>query len=170
MELAETQRTVASFLVRFTQDLWQDADGDPRVHWRGHVTHVQGDDEARFTDFTEAVTFIQGQLAQLTLEAATQTPTPMDQEKTLRESFKLWEQFATSYSDLLIEATGQAAQQSRRFQEQVQEQMDQVMQQATIGWRAPVASAEVQALQAQVKALTQRVEALENERRNDPKG
>ena len=53
---------VASFVLRFTQDLWQDDEEDSHVRWRGHIKHVQGEGESRFTDFAEAVAFIQQNL------------------------------------------------------------------------------------------------------------
>ena len=47
---AEAGRDVASFVLRFTQDLYEDEAGEPRVRWRGHIRHVQSDADARFTD------------------------------------------------------------------------------------------------------------------------
>jgi gas vesicle protein len=163
--MTKGQRDIASFLVRFTQDLWQDAQGDPQVHWRGHIRHIQGDEEVRFTSFTEAVDFIQRYLAQLTLGALDTLPggDKMDQEKTLRESFKLWEEFASSYTEIMFKTMEQTLKQSQAFTHQ----MDEAVQQALKSWRLPVQADQAQIieavnnLQAQVEALAKKVEGME---------
>ncbi|MCB9135557.1 MAG: hypothetical protein H6636_09025 [Anaerolineales bacterium] len=113
-----TQRQVASFLLRFTQDMWQDENGEPKVQWRGNIHHVQGDEEIPFTDFTEALLFMQKQLQDLTLQAFPTADAKM-QEKMLAESFKLWEQFAANYSKMLFLAMEQTIQRSQEIQYQV---------------------------------------------------
>lgn len=166
--MTKTQRDVASFVVRFTQDLWQDDEGEPHVEWRGHIRHIQGDEQVRFTDFAEAVAFIQRYLMQLTQGTLESGPgeKPMDQEKALQESFKLWEKFATSYSDMMFDAMEQTIQQS----ETVKGQMESTVQESLQAWQ-PSSKAEsgqiieaIQALQAQVQALTERVDGLEKEK------
>jgi len=115
-----TQRSVASFLLRFTQDLWQDENGDPRVQWRGHIDHVQGKESIPFVDFSEAMLFMQQQLQELTL-GAFPTTDPQMQEKLLKESFKLWEAFARSYTEMILQTLGQTIERSQAIQEQVGE-------------------------------------------------
>lgn len=122
---------IASFVLRFTQELWQDADGEPHVRWRGHIRHVQGSDEDRFTDFAEAVAFMQHHLTQLTAETLASDETEeKSQERVFRESFKLWEQFASSYTDLMTKAVERSIKQSEAFKEQV----DEVKEQALKTW------------------------------------
>ena len=60
---------IASFVLRFTQELWQDPEREPHVRWRGHIRHVQGDDETHFTDAAEAILFLQRHLIQLTMDS-----------------------------------------------------------------------------------------------------
>lgn len=160
--MIKTQRDVASFVLRFTQDLWQDMQGEPRVQWRGQIRHVQGDAETRFTDFAEAVRFIQLQLAQLTLEAVS-GGSELDQSKALQESFKLWEQFASSYTNMMFEAMERTFSQS----EALKKQMDETVERALKGWQLPVQADQGQIvkalnnLQAQIQTLTDKVESLE---------
>lgn len=160
------QRDIASFVLRFTQELWEDTQGDPRIEWRGNIRHVQSGDEHHFTDFTEAMSFIQQALMKLTLdsvqagapqkasaarsvaqqvEQASSTPTgeaageadaPGDspetyQQKALRESFKLWEKFASGYADLMMGAVQRAAEQSIQQTEVIKKQVDRTMEQAS---------------------------------------
>ncbi|GAB4433837.1 MAG: hypothetical protein Fur0044_31320 [Anaerolineae bacterium] len=160
--MIKTQNNIASFVLRFTQELWRDAQGEPHVQWRGHIRHVQGDEEDRFTDFAEAVAFIQRYLTQLTLETLTGGQ-PMNQEKVLQESFKVWEQFAASYTDMMFETMQQTVKQSEAFREQ----FDQAAERALKVWQLspqPQYGQLVEAinlLQAQVQTLTSKVEDLE---------
>lgn len=121
------QREVASFMLRFTQDLWQDAQGEPRVEWRGQVRHVQNGDELRFSNLADAMNFIQDALLSLTKNCI-----PNDnkayQEKAMQESFKLWENFAQNYTHMLVEAVQQTVKQSESIQKQMNEAMGRTMQ------------------------------------------
>ncbi|MBE7551311.1 MAG: hypothetical protein HS126_09590 [Anaerolineales bacterium] len=160
--MMKPQNNVASFVLRFTQEMWRDAQDEPHVQWRGHIRHVQGDEEDRFTDFAEAVAFIQRYLAQLTMEAIAGGQN-MNQEKVLQESFKLWEQFASSYTGMMFEAMEQTVKQSQTFKEQI----DQATQRALKAWQFSEQPDQKQvvevlkSLQAQIEALTAKVETLE---------
>ena len=152
---------IASFVLRFTQELWEDMYGEPHVRWRGHIRHVQGDEEDRFTDFAEAITFMQRYLTQLTLETLSGGKN-MSQEKVFRESFKLWEQLASSYADMMTKAIEQNVRQSEAFKEQVDEIRDRMLR----AWQSPGPYQNellevIEELQTQVKNLSSRVESLE---------
>ena len=157
---------IASFVLRFTQELRPDADGEPHVAWRGHIRHVQGDEEKRFIDFAEALMFIQLNLTQLTIDALTGYE-KMSQEKILGESFNLWHQFASSYSNMMFQTMEQALRQSETFREQV----DETRQQLWKMWQIPKAQPNnqeelltmIKQLQDQVQALSYKVETLEKE-------
>ena len=41
----------ASFMLRFTQKIFNSESGEPQVQWRGNIRHVQGGEEKRFSDF-----------------------------------------------------------------------------------------------------------------------
>jgi hypothetical protein len=162
--MIKTERNIASFVLRFTQDLWQDAGGAPRVRWRGHIRYVQGNKEDRFTDFAEAVTFMQRSLAELTLGAI--SGKNMNQEDTLRESFKFWEDFSAVYSGMMFEAMEQSLKQS----EAVKKQMQDVVEQTIKAWPFPTTpnsnpnqdiATLLRELQQQVVILSKKVERLE---------
>ncbi|CAN5825675.1 hypothetical protein BH10CHL1_BH10CHL1_17650 [soil metagenome] len=172
----KAQRDIASFVLRFTQELWQDPQGEPRVEWRGHIRHVQDGDEFRFTELTEVMNFIQQSLLKLTMDCMPKED-KMYQDKALRESFKLWEKFATSYTEVMAEAVQQTVKQSEVFQKQVTEVVEQVMKPWwLVGFPtqtpepAPEKTAAADqtqmmqtllALQAQITALTSKVDKLE---------
>ncbi len=49
------ETTIASFVLRFTQEEAADPAGSP---WRGIIRHVQSNEQARFTRFQDALDFI----------------------------------------------------------------------------------------------------------------
>ena len=172
----KAQRDIASFVLRFTQELWQDPQGEPRVEWRGHIRHVQDGDEFRFTELTDVMNFIQQALLKLTMDRVPKED-KMYQDKALRESFKLWEKFATGYTEVMTEAFQQTVKQSETFQKQVAEAVEQVIKPWwMMGLPNHVAEAKpekpasidqeqlvqtMMALQAQIATLTNKVSKLE---------
>jgi hypothetical protein len=182
------QRDTASFVLRFTQDLWKDDVGDPRVEWRGHIRRVKDGEELRFTDITEAMTFIQNSLLDVTMNAVPKEDKNY-REKAMRESLKLWEKFAESYTTLFMEAMQRSVKQSEVFQKQVSEAVEQAMKpwwlmglpMPTVAARTEPVSApppppqpttsttEVQllqtlaALQSQIQQLNDKVDQLETQ-------
>ena len=87
----------------------------------------------------------------------------MDQDKVLHESFKLWEQFATTYSSIMFDAMEQTIKQS----EALKEQMDEAVGQALKTWQIPITTDQdktveiINELSSQVEALAERIAALE---------
>jgi len=154
---------IASFVLRFTQELWQDMQGEPHVRWRGQIRHVQGDEEGRFTDFADAVAFMQHYLTQLTVDTLSGDE-GVSQEKVFQESFKLWEKFASGYTEMMLQAMQQTIKQSEAFKEQLSEATEQSFK----AWQFPGQANQselvetLKELQQQVEALSGRVEDLEN--------
>ena len=56
--MTKKQEQNASFMVRFQQRIFEE-NGESKIQWRGKVTHVQDGDEKRFSDFNDALTFMQ---------------------------------------------------------------------------------------------------------------
>ncbi|MBW7881566.1 MAG: hypothetical protein H3C34_02820 [Caldilineaceae bacterium] len=137
------QRDIASFVLRFTQEMWQDDQGDPRVEWRGHIRHVQGDEEFHFTELNEALQFIQKALMQLTMDTVPKDNKPF-QEKAMRESFKLWETFAQSYADMMVQAMERTVKQSEAVSRQLTETVEQAWRPWWLMGLAPSGKAEAQ--------------------------
>lgn len=162
---------IASFVLRFTQEMWQDTQGEPHLQWRGYIRHVQGDEEVRFTDFAEAVAFIQRYLTQLALEASPGRGSQY-QGKVVRESFKLWKQFTTSYTDVMLRMLEQSIGQT----EPLREYMDDALENALKAWQLPAQTDQEQVvealteLQAQLRVLTDKVEHLEQAVTQKPDG
>jgi len=76
-----------SFMVRFTQKIFEDKTGNKDVQWRGRISHIQGGDQQTFTDFHDALTFMQDHLAEMTIKN-TEHVAPEEQDGILSKSFE----------------------------------------------------------------------------------
>lgn len=159
-------QNIASFVLRFTQEHCRDEQNDdPHIRWRGYIRHVQGNDEGRFTNFGDALTFIQRYLTQLTAEtlSTNQDSKSSRSERVLLENIKLWEQFASNYTELMIGAMERTVKQS----EVLPHQTDDVTEDSLEVWQLPAEANHEQvlallgSLQDYIKKLTDRVENLE---------
>ena len=120
--MAQKSNQTASFVVRFTQKIYNDDKGDTAVQWRGKVTHVQGDDYVNFTDFSDAMTFIKDKLDDQTKELAGDK-TKEEQEGILRKSFVLWRKVATAGPQLVVEAIRDPKKSVAQIQGQIKDQI-----------------------------------------------
>lgn len=91
-----------SFMIRFTQKVYKDDQGEAQVQWRGNIRHVQSGAEQRFADFGKAIEFIQDKLATLTLQAMEDKPAE-EQKNILSKSFNLWKKVAVDYPKMMLE-------------------------------------------------------------------
>lgn len=173
------QRDTASFVLRFTQDLWQDQKGEPRIEWRGQVRRVQDGEEMRFTDLSDAMNFIQESLLKVTMNAVPKED-KMYQDKAVRESLKMWEKFAENYTTLMVETMQRTMKQSESFQRQLNDAVEQAMKpwwlmgfvppperkpkesEANNATQAQLLQT-LAALQAQIETLSNKVSSLEAE-------
>jgi len=111
----------ASFVLRFTQKIFQTEDGESQIQWRGNIRHVQGGTEQRFSEFNEVVNFIQEKLADLTVQAM-EDKSPEEQKGILSKSFDLWKKMALTAPQKVIETLKDP----KKGVEQIQSQITQV--------------------------------------------
>lgn len=131
---AKTQST-ASFVVRFTQNILKDTEGESEVHWRGKISHVQGGDDSNFTDFGDAVEFMQEKLSQMTKEA-TGDKTESEQENILAKSFDIWRKFAKASPKFVMETIKDPRAKVSQIQDQISEVGDEISQKIEIdSWK-----------------------------------
>jgi hypothetical protein len=163
-------------VLRFTHDLWQDQQGEPRIEWRGQVSRVQDGAEVRFTDLAEAISFIKDSLLKVTM-GCLPTGDQAYQEKAMQESFRLWERFAEGYTDMIVAAMQRKAKQLETIPHQLEGARSQPLQSWWVGPpECPPANVldpatvienhahlmqTVTALQAQLELLNARVAQLE---------
>ncbi len=157
----------ASFMVRFTQKIY-DENGESKVQWRGNVSHVQGGEDQNFSDFKEAVAFIQQRLADLTIEA-TNDRSSEEQENILTKSFSLFKSVAASGPKILKETLKDPRKQVAHLQDQLSEYSEELLDKIPIDqWRNSSKSdfhsieESLAALTQSVASLTKKVDALSN--------
>jgi len=125
--MAAKKDETASFVLRFTQKIFQDKDGESNVQWRGKVSHVQGGDEIRFSEFEEVSNFIQTKLADLTVQAI-EGKTPEEQKGILSKSFDLWKKMALETPKMVLDTIKDPKKQVAQFQNQINQVSDAVTQ------------------------------------------
>jgi len=118
------KKDTTSFVIRFTQKLYQNEQDETQVQWRGNIRHVQGGEEKRFSDFTKAMEFIQGKLAELTLDSLEHKPKE-EQEGILSKSFNLWKKVAMDAPKLVIQTIKDPMGQVEQLQNQVKDVIEQ---------------------------------------------
>ncbi|GJM31901.1 MAG: hypothetical protein DHS20C18_09020 [Saprospiraceae bacterium] len=117
----------ASFMLRFTQKIFKNENGEPQVQWRGNIRHVQGGDEKRFSEFDEVVAFIQNKLADLTIQAL-ENKSPEEQKSILAKNFDLWKKMAIEGPKMVIETFKDPKKQIENFQDQMHQVKEEIGQ------------------------------------------
>ncbi len=154
----------ASFVLRFTQKIFEDEQGESHVQWRGHIRHVQGGEEQRFSEFGEVVDFIQSQLAKLTIQAM-QDKSSTEQESILSKSFDLWKRMSATYPKMILDTIKDPKSQLKSVQDQIQDQVSQVSEAIGQGldpnaWK-PASKADFQELMTTLSALNNKLQQLD---------
>ena len=148
------KQNVVSFMLRFIRE--SEAE---EARWRGMIQHVQGHKEQPFTQFSQALTFMQEHVNE-TIRATFDDTTPPPQDfNPFLETTKLWGEFMPQYQQMVLDAMEQA---KNHFPIQMENMMQGVMQ--LWGMAPPAfsdAGAETAALKAEVKRLQNQVAQLE---------
>lgn len=116
-----------SFVLRFTQKIYKTEDGEQNVQWRGNIKHVQGDDERRFTQYEDAVEFMQEKLADLTIQGI-ENKSPKEQKGILAKNFELWKKMTVDSPKLVLDALKDPKKQIAQVQAQVSQIGDSITQ------------------------------------------
>jgi hypothetical protein len=123
--MATKKDETASFVLRFTQKIFHNEDGEPQIQWRGTMRHVQSGSEKNFSKFEDVTQFIQGILTDLTVQAM-ENKSPEEQKGILAKSFDLWKKVALDAPKMVIDSIKDPKKQAHQIQEQIQEQFSQV--------------------------------------------
>ena len=117
-------KQTASFMVRFNQSIYDDS-GEAVVQWRGKVSHVQDGDAVSFTDMSDAMSFIQDKLTELT-KKATSDRTREEQEGIVEKSLEIWKKVKATGPKLILDTLKDPKKQVSQIQDQIQDQISQV--------------------------------------------
>jgi gas vesicle protein len=122
--MSKKQDQTASFMVRFNQKIFEE-DGESKVQWRGKISHVQGGEEQNFSDFNDALLFMQNRLANLTKEATKHKPKEQ-QEGILQKSLYMWKTMKEVGPKVLMETIKDPKKQLHNIQDQIQGQISNI--------------------------------------------
>lgn len=162
-KMAAKKDETASFVLRFTQKIFNNEAGEPQVQWRGNIRHVQGGSEKNFSAFDDVVQFIQGKLTDLTITAM-ENKSPEEQKGILSKSFDLWKRMAVAGPKMVMDTIKDP----KAGVEQIQEQVSQVVQEQ-VGQVEEFVSNRLDpdawkpATKADLKLLMQSIQQLSNE-------
>ncbi len=137
--MANKKEETASFVLRFTQKVFQSEAGEPEVQWRGNIRHVQGGQEKRFSEFDDALEFIREKLADLTI-LAMEDKTPEEQKGILAKSFDMWKKMALTAPQLVLDTIKDPKKQMEQMQTQFQSASENISQkiEETIAQKVPI--------------------------------
>ena len=148
----------ASFMVRFNQKIYEDK-GESKVQWRGKVSHVQGGEDMSFSDFNEAVNFIQERLAELTMEA-TKDKTNEEQEGILHKSFSLFKSVAATGNKVLMDTLKDPKKQVAQLQDQLTGLGEDMWEKVPIDQWRNASKSDFQDIKKSIRALTKAVAVI----------
>ncbi len=124
-KMTDKKEETASFVLRLSQKIYNNDDGEAQVQWRGNIRHVQTGEEKRFLNFEDATAFVQNKLSDLTLKAVEDKPVE-EQKGIISKSFDFWKQVAAVTPKLVLDSIKDPKKQASQFQEQLQEQFAQI--------------------------------------------
>lgn len=152
----------ASFMVRFNQKIFEE-DGEPKVQWRGKISHIQGGEDQSFSDFNDAIIFMQGKLAALTNEATKNQPKER-REGILRKSFSIWKTMREVGPKVLMDTIKDPKKQISQIQGQIQDQIsyigDEISEKVQIDQWRNASRADFQKIQESIEELSKELKNL----------
>ena len=128
--MATKKDETASFVLRFTQKIFQNEQGEPQLQWRGNMRHVQSGEEKNFSKFEEVTQFIQTTLTDLTVQAM-EHKSPEEQKGILAKSFDLWKKMAMETPKIVMDSIKDPKKQANQLKEQLQEQFQEQLHQVS---------------------------------------
>ncbi len=131
---------MTSFVLRFIREITE----DQQTRWRGTINHVQSDTKLNFTQFAEAIRFMQTQMGK-------GVAPELFNSELVAETTQVWGQVALQYQELLLQAWLETLMSPSH--------LPQVITQSLGNWRLPNRADQEQALQT-LEKLTGRVEEL----------
>ena len=121
----------SSFVIRFTQKLYDDSEGNANIQWRGKISHVQGGDQTSFSEFEDAIAFMQAKLSDLTV-ASVADKSKEEKEGLISKSFDIWKKVAKTTPKIVMDVIKDPKGQVTQIQEQISSVGDEISQKIEI--------------------------------------
>ncbi len=160
-------------MVRFNQQIFEE-NGESNVQWRGKISHVQDGDEKRFSDFNDALLFMQNKLATLT-EKATEHESVEKQESILDKSLSVWQTLKDVGPKVIRDTIRDPKKQLTNLQDEIQDKIstfgEEISEKVQIDeWRNASRSDfhkiknEIEKLSSQIQKLTTKVDKINKQK------
>jgi len=136
--MAQSNADTTSFLVRFTQKIYEDGQGKPEVQWRGKISHVQGGDQQGFTEFDDVIEFMQDKLSIMTMQSV-EDKSPEEQDGILNKSLDIWKRISTNAPKIVLDTIKDPKKQVAQIQDQLSQVGDEIGHKLDVDtrkWRA----------------------------------
>jgi len=163
---------LVSFVLRFVRE----AGEEQQARWRGVVKHVQSNTEASFSQFSEALAFMQGyvnDIARNSIEETARMGEAFTGQGALAanpfaETARLWGEYMPRYTQMMVDSMNEAMASGADMTKPVEEMMASTMSawgmpgQATKAGQDNTAAA-LEAMAAQMAALNEKIASLETQ-------
>lgn len=160
--MTKKQGQNASFMVRFNQQIFEE-NGESNVQWRGKISHVQDGDEKRFSDFNDALLFMQNKLAALT-EKATEHESTEKQESILGKSLSVWQTLKDVGPKVIRDTIRDPKKQLTNLQGEIQDKIntfgEEISEKVSIDEWRNASRSDFHKIQNQIESLTSQIHKL----------
>jgi hypothetical protein len=166
---------LVSFVLRFVRE----AGEEQQARWRGVVKHVQSNTEASFSQFSEALAFMQryvNDIAQSSFQEAAKMGQAFADPAAysanpFAETARLWGGYMPRYTQMMVDSMNEAMATGAGMAKPVEEMVETTM----AAWGMPSRAAEadqdkaaaaLEAMAAQMAALSDKIASLESQLAN----
>ena len=150
----------ASFVLRFSQKLFLDEQGEEQVQWRGKITHVQGSDQQNFSDLGVAMKFMEDKLDELTLNAAANRSAE-EKEGLLAKSKEIWNRMASTYPKMVANALKDPKAQVQQIQEQISSRAGEISSKIDLEAIKPTTKSDIKSVMTEISAMKDMLAAIQ---------
>ena len=160
--MTKKQEQTASFLVRFQQRIFEE-NGESEVQWRGKISHVQDGEEQRFSDFNDALSFMQQKLGELT-EEATKHESSEEQESIIHKSLSMWKTIKDFGPKVIRNTLKDPKKQFTHLQDEIQDKIitigEEISEKVHIDQWRNASRSDFNKIQSQIAALSSEIQKL----------
>ena len=160
--MTKKQEQTASFLVRFQQRIFEE-NGESEVQWRGKISHVQDGEEQRFSDFNDALSFMQQKLGELT-EEATKHESSEEQESIIHKSLSMWKTIKDVGPKVIRNTLKDPKKQFTHLQDEIQDKIitigEEISEKVHIDQWRNASRSDFNKIQSQIAALSTEIQKL----------
>lgn len=148
------EQDMVSFVVRFVREIGE----DQQARWRGVIKHVQDNTEANFTQFNEALSFMQHRVNDV-VQTTMNESAKMQQANPFMETAQLWGSMMPKYTEMMQENMQAWLGQPATTGFDMTQQMQQAMANMMAAWGLPTGDDQTRTAEL-VGQLTQQINAL----------